>query len=1174
MSNRDDAGETQSLGAAAEQIDQVCDRFEADWRSGKQPRIEDALLQGPHFARNNLFRELLEIEVEVRQQGGETLAADQYRGRFPEFGEVIDTVFAKAAGPKRLGDYELLEELGKGGMGVVYRARHVLLNQTVALKLLPERFLNEPQAISRFRREMQSIGGLDHPNIVRAHNAGEADRQHFLVMEYVDGINLQQLVIDYGPLPVGAACEMIRQAALGLQHAHEHGLVHRDVKPANLMLNRRGTVKILDLGLARLHASQLSQGLTQEGIPMGTVDYMAPEQWEDSSRVDIRADIYSLGCTLFHLVAGQAPYADTTYDTNRKKLMAHTVAPIPIVSQRREDAPEELDDVLGLMMAKEPHERFETPTEVAEALEPFADAAEIDAIVAAVMARPAAGAVSDAGIKNSNVDTAKRLRRDSAVSKRPSSRLLRSPPRRPWYRVRPAVWAGAGASLALLLLAWLLWPSPAPPERKHLQTEVALLPSLNGGWWADEMPWLTPFVRRAIIDAMEKNRTYRKMANGAADARGLLVDPNVPAVHQRLRDWIEQIRQKPGALTPRQEALSAELRALAEDDLTDAELREQLLSSVEAFCRDAGDVESWAAEDVHALAVLEHKLVALGPDAKLADKAKTQYVERWATAARAHYDLARDKYGESAGQATALGRLCLSDAAQLHYLYLGGRDDAAVRYKREVKPRFEQAIADMEGNGAVLFRADVLINQGMAAHDAVEYKDCDHALMTAKDLLAKSDVGKRNHPLLAFVDERYAWALVDRWIIGDAATRFSDALHIREDNLKNGNDAAQIHVFHDRHGKAIVQRYRGDVAGARREFETLLTGETGIKQALRNAAGRRGGTTQRYLRDLRERLYNSSERYGDCYLYQGVASVPNAAELGKACTLYEQAQREAEDPRVKTAMTFKWAIALALGGNTEAAAEKVKTARRDMLVQMGVEDERGQLLRQVAEAVLLTDKDPEAGHQALSKFLSQCKDGSIATDWKRRETLELQFFCAELLISSELASKEPQAAREHVQKYLKDLTGALPAEQMLKFLWRFYDLAIRALGTSDAQEVLYYVREAHGRPQLKPGETLLAFHFSEDQGIVVVRLPGEEKGAVIPLTDAEGKPYGRQRVKNDALAGTVLEPPVKLVEALKNRPNDGKIQWLWSDEGCFPDVERALADKADWPFGDRLGVRP
>ena len=247
------------------------------------------------------------------------------------------------------------------------------------------------QAVSRFRREMQSIGGLNHPNIVQAYNAGEAGGVHFLVMEFVDGINLQQFVgIDTppgGPLGVGAACEIIRQAAMGLQHAHEHQLVHRDIKPANLMLCRSGQVKLLDMGLAKFHAewrsdSQTQGRLTQPGVTMGTIDYMAPEQWENSGEADIRSDIYSLGCTLFFLLTGKTPYGDPAFDTSRKKLMAHVVAPIPSLVEICPDCPQDLEDVYETMLAKDPRDRYAEPAEVAKAMAEFADAEELAEVIA------------------------------------------------------------------------------------------------------------------------------------------------------------------------------------------------------------------------------------------------------------------------------------------------------------------------------------------------------------------------------------------------------------------------------------------------------------------------------------------------------------------------------------------------------------------------------------------------------------------------------------------------------------------------------------------------------------------------------------------------------------------------------------------------------------------------
>ncbi len=203
--------------------------------------------------------------------------------------------------------YRVLALLGAGGMGAVYKAEHRLMERLVALKVMAARLLGNAAMVERFRREVKAAARLAHPNIVTAHDAEQAGDLHFLVMEYVEGTDLARVVAERGPLPVGEACDYVRQAAMGLQHAHEHGMIHRDIKPHNLMLTPQGTVKMLDFGLARLAGEAGSQpgGGTAQGTVLGTVDYMAPEQADDAHQADIRSDIYSLGCTLYHLLSGR-----------------------------------------------------------------------------------------------------------------------------------------------------------------------------------------------------------------------------------------------------------------------------------------------------------------------------------------------------------------------------------------------------------------------------------------------------------------------------------------------------------------------------------------------------------------------------------------------------------------------------------------------------------------------------------------------------------------------------------------------------------------------------------------------------------------------------------------------------------------------------------------------------
>jgi WD40 repeat protein/serine/threonine protein kinase len=313
-----------------------------------------------------------------------------------------------------IGAYCLLERIARGGMGTVYKALHRQLEKVVAIKLLPSERWNSPNARRRFDREMKAVGKFDHPHIVRAFDAGQADGLLFLVMEYVDGIDLSRLVRRIGPLPAADACELVRQAAIGLQHVHEHGLVHRDIKPSNLMLARDGVLKVLDLGVARLESElftpddpasdatcmgrleQTLADLTSTGQFLGTSDYMAPEQWENTRQVDIRSDLYSLGCTLHHLLTGRAPFDRLEYNTAWKKMKAHAEVAPPPLQEERPDIHPALAALVARLMAKLPGARFTAPAEVAEALQPLAVGHDLPAlIVAADAGRPIRQAPGD-----------------------------------------------------------------------------------------------------------------------------------------------------------------------------------------------------------------------------------------------------------------------------------------------------------------------------------------------------------------------------------------------------------------------------------------------------------------------------------------------------------------------------------------------------------------------------------------------------------------------------------------------------------------------------------------------------------------------------------------------------------------------------------------------------------
>jgi serine/threonine protein kinase len=277
--------------------------------------------------------------------------------------------------------YHLLDMLGQGGMGVVYKARHHLMDRIVALKVPHRHFLDCPGFAERFHREARAAARLTHPNIVLAHDAEQVGDTPFLVMEYVPGTSLDRLVARRGPLPVGEACDCVRQAALGLQHAHEYGMIHRDVKPGNLLRTPAGQIKVLDFGLAQLVRQEEDSALTTTppGIALGTPDYTAPEQSRDAHTADARADVYSLGCTLYFLLTGQPPFPSGTLV---EKILAHQHQSPPTPTQFRGDVPASLAGILARMLAKNPAERPQSAAAVARLLAPFA-AVEEDEILTA-----------------------------------------------------------------------------------------------------------------------------------------------------------------------------------------------------------------------------------------------------------------------------------------------------------------------------------------------------------------------------------------------------------------------------------------------------------------------------------------------------------------------------------------------------------------------------------------------------------------------------------------------------------------------------------------------------------------------------------------------------------------------------------------------------------------------
>jgi len=378
-----------------------------------------------------------------------------------------------------LGNYVLLEVLGEGTMGRVYKARQRRLKRVVALKVMHPASMSDEPAVQRFVREAEAVARLNHPNIIQIYDSDEVNGVRFLAMEFAEGTDLAHLIKDAGALPVGQACELIRQTALGLQHAHEQGLVHRDVKPSNLLVTPQGIVKVLDLGLARLTetaGAPQNLTLTTHGAAMGTPAYLAPEQAMDARTADARSDIYSLGCTLYHLLAGRPPFlaADLT-----QMITAHLVQEAEPLDRLRGDVPGPVAALVRRMIAKRPEERCQSAAEVAEILlawcmleeTPAAAGAQIQALpqhFGTIQAQQMAQRLSSPLLGTRKTASSAGTVRDERLAQSRGPRRRRGPVVVALCCV--AIAAGAGAAALLRpewraqAQAWLqsLTPAPAP----------------------------------------------------------------------------------------------------------------------------------------------------------------------------------------------------------------------------------------------------------------------------------------------------------------------------------------------------------------------------------------------------------------------------------------------------------------------------------------------------------------------------------------------------------------------------------------------------------------------------------------------------------------------------------------------------------------------------------------
>jgi serine/threonine-protein kinase len=425
-----------------------------------------------------------------------------------------------------LGPYRLRERLAEGAMGQVFKAWQPRLGRLLAIKTLHKGLVSSPKARDRFLREVRLAGQLDHPNIVRAVDADEIDGRLYLAMPFLEGTNLSAILKQQGALPVTTAVDYARQVALGLQHAYERGVIHRDIKPSNLMViagDEPPVIKILDFGLARFEDEEEDGGrrLTAVGKLLGTIDYIAPEQAADARRADSRADIYSLGCTLYYLLTATPPFPGDDLVT---KVLARQEGEPPDVREKCPEVPPELSAVLCKMMARRPDDRYQTPAEVAAALEPFTSRSAVPQALpiatsvpmalpvgAIPLAQPVAASAVRADVpmatfvpSNSATATAEALPEvaDAAFMLEPSPRPAAAAPKPAAVPGRlPNRWVligGAVVMLLVLVLGIVFWPRSEPAARK------------KGYWHPDAAVHLE--LVRLVVDVLHTDDVFKNIA--------------------------------------------------------------------------------------------------------------------------------------------------------------------------------------------------------------------------------------------------------------------------------------------------------------------------------------------------------------------------------------------------------------------------------------------------------------------------------------------------------------------------------------------------------------------------------------------------------------------------------------------------------------------------------------
>ncbi|MDR0337376.1 MAG: serine/threonine protein kinase [Planctomycetaceae bacterium] len=1129
-----------------EQIDSLADQFEHSWTAQSIYHLETTITTLPENIQQTALNELLLMEFELRFKNGLPVHLKNYKKLFPQFSTEIESLYKNIMESRQLGEYEFYECIGQGGMGTVYRARHRLLDRFVAIKLLRNNILEYAGGIERVLREIRLCGQLLHPNIIKTEYAGKENDRYYLVMELINGNDIRKIIEQYGVLPLPVVCEIIRQAASGLQYAFERNIIHRDIKPGNLMISHDGVVKILDFGLGKFIAvnhPELDYSLTTMGSTMGSVDYIAPEQWEDAASAKIQADIYSLGCLFFFLLNSHAPYENPQLN-REQRMIAHIKGGIPPLSPNSDNIPPKIENCYKKMMAKNPKDRFAEPAEIIAILEPFATK-DLLPILASV------------GISPTIPDNSTTL----SIQSFPSRRLFGTVFLKK-YLPRTVLmilvcygiyFAGTMKSsrnndtkkidTKTLNIAQLHSdPTTLPPITPPIFSHPSLAETLqfigySGRWWFEEIPWFLPFVREAAAISAEQNIFFLRNKNISTEFITSFIPKQESA--KQLLDFLV-------TTSVDQTQKLADFESLVNNYLTETN------SEINS---DTNSDSTPSASILHTQAILLHHLTIQknNPDIGLQ--------------ARKLYDKAIECYDNNATKTSRLlGNLCRFDAAQLNWWF----DENAEFFYRlinTIKTTQEDDTA---------FRAELLAISAERFMDAGQIRD--DFFTEAFNLIENATNSPIPHPMLERLHTRYAIALSRQWRLAAAEPHWNKVQELAIDTAVLSGVNPQLARLSEGAGQArlnlaISARYFGDLNQARFRCRDLIGN-------IQDVLAYHDVLPEQEKQRLTQQLTETMECLADCTLFTpthfGKHPIPNSRFfVTESESWYSQAHEITSDPQTKFILRCKLALLrLNIGNLSPEEYQKIHDEIQNdysQLVSVAQIDDRTTEYYQTVDALFGHSKsENDSDINRIKNLLDNNRLNNNMVDRYAGERLDLQLFCIRLLLKTE-QQNGTEFLQQDVERYLDPilLQHLESATKMRPFLLPFYDLAVNCRKNNDLLQTVLTIRAA--RCQRYSGllpKSLLVFYFpiGSENGFAIFLLPGQQENKRFDLG------FNRQQVLAAVENRQSLMLPEELVSTVKQQWSQSiPVDVSWDDSMCWNSAQiKNRLSNTQWVFDTQL----